>query len=448
MPQNYLIKNVFVASEGYYDVYDVLIESPFISKIERCIDDLPKNVIEIDGTNKILIPGMIDDQVHFREPGLTYKGDIYTESKAAVAGGITSYMEMPNTKPPAITIEELEKKYSIAAQKSLANYSFYLGASNDNIDEIKKADYNTICGVKVFLGSSTGNLLVDDPKAIEKLFAECPTLIAAHCEDDHIIKKNLDKITDEYGFDLPPYFHPIIRNEEACYASSKFAVETAKKYGTRLHILHISTAKELSLFTNEIPLKEKKITAEACIHHLWFSDEDYERLGHKIKWNPAIKTRYDRDKILEAVNSDIIDVIATDHAPHTLEEKNKPLLEAPSGGPLVQHALLALLDMYQQNKISLETLVRKTSHSVADMFAIENRGYIEEGYYADVVLVNLKETTEVKKENLLYKCGWSPFEGHTFSSKIEKTFVNGYLVYDNGKVNKELHSMRLKFKRK
>jgi len=448
MPQNYLIKNVFVASEGYYDVYDVLIESPFISKIERCIDTLPKNVIEIDGTNKILIPGMIDDQVHFREPGLTHKGDIYTESKAAVAGGITSYMEMPNTKPPAITIEELEKKYSIAAQKSLANYSFYLGASNDNIDEIKKADYNTICGVKVFLGSSTGNLLVDDLKAIEKLFAECPTLIAAHCEDDHIIKKNLDKITDEYGFDLPPYFHPIIRNEEACYASSKFAVETAKKYGTRLHILHISTAKELSLFTNEIPLKEKKITAEACIHHLWFSDEDYERLGHKIKWNPAIKTRYDRDKILEAVNSDIIDVIATDHAPHTLEEKNKPLLEAPSGGPLVQHALLALLDMYQQNKISLETLVRKTSHSVADMFDIENRGYIEEGYYADVVLVNLKETTEVKKENLLYKCGWSPFEGHTFSSKIEKTFVNGYLVYDNGKVNEELHSTRLKFKRK
>ncbi|MCX8144676.1 MAG: dihydroorotase [Bacteroidia bacterium] len=448
MPQNYLIKNVFVASEGYYDVYDVLIESPFISKIERCIDDLPKNVIEIDGTNKILIPGMIDDQVHFREPGLTHKGDIYTESKAAVAGGITSYMEMPNTKPPAITIEELEKKYSIAAQKSLANYSFYLGASNDNTDEIKKADYNNICGVKVFLGSSTGNLLVDDLKAIEKLFAECPTLIAAHCEDDHIIKKNLDKITDEYGFDLPPYFHPIIRNEEACYASSKFAVETAKKYGTRLHILHISTAKELSLFTNEIPLKEKKITAEACIHHLWFSDEDYERLGHKIKWNPAIKTRYDRDKILEAVNTDIIDVIATDHAPHTLEEKNKPLLEAPSGGPLVQHALLALLDMYQQNKISLETLVRKTSHSVADMFAIENRGYIEEGYYADVVLVNLKETTEVKKENLLYKCGWSPFEGHTFSSKIEKTFVNGYLVYDNGKVNEELHSMRLKFKRK
>jgi len=448
MPQNYLIKNVFVASEGYYDVYDVLIEAPFISKIERCIDDLPKNVIEIDGTNKILIPGMIDDQVHFREPGLTYKGDIYTESKAAVAGGITSYMEMPNTKPPAITIEELEKKYSIAAQKSLANYSFYLGASNDNIDEIKKADYNNICGVKVFLGSSTGNLLVDDPKAIEKLFAECPTLIAAHCEDDHIIKKNLDKITDEYGFDLPPYFHPIIRNEEACYASSQFAVETAKKYGTRLHILHISTAKELSLFTNEIPLKEKKITAEACIHHLWFSDEDYERLGHKIKWNPAIKTRYDRDKILRAVNTDIIDVIATDHAPHTLEEKNKPLLEAPSGGPLVQHALLALLDMYQQNKISLETLVRKTSHSVADIFGIENRGYIEEGYYADVVLVNLKETTEVKKENLLYKCGWSHFEGHTFSSKIEKTFVNGYLVYDNGKVNEELHSMRLKFKRK
>jgi dihydroorotase len=448
MPQNYLIKNVFVASEGYYDVYDVLIEAPFISKIERCIDDLPKNVIEIDGTNKILIPGMIDDQVHFREPGLTHKGDIYTESKAAVAGGITSYMEMPNTKPPTITIEELQKKYSIAAQKSLANYSFYLGASNDNIDEIKKADYNTICGVKVFLGSSTGNLLVDDPKAIERLFAECPTLIAAHCEDDHIIKKNLDKITDEYGFDLPPYFHPIIRNEEACYASSKFAVETAKKYGTRLHILHISTAKELSLFTNEIPLKEKKITAEACIHHLWFSDGDYERLGHKIKWNPAIKTRYDKDKILEAVNSDIIDVIATDHAPHTLEEKNKPLLEAPSGGPLVQHALLALLDMYQQNKISLVTLVRKTSHSVADIFGIENRGYIEEGYYADVVLVNMKETTEVKKENLLYKCGWSPFEGHTFSSKIEKTFVNGYLVYDNGKVNEELHSMRLKFKRK
>ncbi|GAB4201683.1 MAG: dihydroorotase [Bacteroidia bacterium] len=443
----YLIKNIYVASEGYYDYYDVLIEPPYITRIDRVIDDLAEKVIEINGEGKLLMPGMIDDQVHFREPGLTHKGDIYTESKAAVAGGITSYMEMPNTKPPATTIEELEKKYIIAKEKSLANYSFYIGAGNDNIEELKKADYSKICGIKVFMGSSTGDLLVDNPKSIEKIFSECNALIATHCEDDNIIKKNMEKITEEYGFDLPTYYHAIIRDENACYASSKFAVETAKKFNTRLHILHISTAKELSLFTNSIPLKKKRITAEACIHHLWFSDEDYEKLGNKIKWNPAIKSIYDRDKILDAVNNDIIDVIATDHAPHTIEEKSKPLLEAPSGGPLVQHALLALLDLYHQKKMSLETIVRKTSHNVADMFGIVHRGYVQEGYFADMVMVDLQATTVVTKESLLYKCQWSPFEGHVFQSKIEKTFVNGQLVYDNGQFNESQKGMRLEFKK-
>lgn len=447
MPEKFLIKNIFIASEDYYDYYDVLIEAPYISKIEKNIQT-DTNAIEINGENKILMPGMIDDQVHFREPGLTHKGDIYTESKAAVAGGITSYMEMPNTQPPAITIEELEKKYTIAQEKSLANYSFYIGASPDNIQQILNADYSKICGVKIFMGSSTGNLLVDDPKVIENIFSQCNALIATHCEDDNIIKKNKDKITEKYGFDLPAYFHPIIRDEEACYASSKFAVDTAKKYNTRLHVLHISTAKELSLFTNQIPLHQKRITAEACIHHLWFCDEDYEKLGNKIKWNPAIKTQYDRDKILEAVNQNIIDVIATDHAPHTIEEKNKTLLEAPSGGPLVQHALLALLELYHQKKMRLETIIQKTSHNVATMYNITNRGYIREGYFADVVVVNLNTPTHVNKNNLLYKCQWSPFEGYTFSSKIEKTFVNGYLVYDDGTFNETHKGKRLLFDKK
>lgn len=443
--KKYLIKNVFVASENYYENYDVFIEPPFISRIERTIDDIKENVIEINGEGKILMPGMIDDQVHFREPGLTHKGDIYTESKAAVAGGITSYMEMPNTKPPATTIEELEKKYTIAQKHSLANYSFYIGATNDNLEEILKTNFTKVCGVKVFMGSSTGDLLVNDKKALETLFSKCNALIATHCEDDTIIKKNLEKITEEYGFDLPTYFHAIIRNEDACYASSKYAVDLAKKYKTRLHILHISTAKELSLFTNQLPLKEKHITAEACIHHLWFCDEDYERLGNKIKWNPSIKTKYDRDKIIDAVNNDVIDVIATDHAPHTLEEKNKPLLEAPSGGPLVQHALLALFDLYHQKIFSLETIVKKTSHNVAQLFNIKNRGYIEEGYYADIVLVALHKPSTVTTNNLLYKCKWSPFENHSFFSTIEKTFVNGHLVYDNGNFDESKKGMRLEF---
>lgn len=448
MSKKYLIKNIFVASANYYDYYDVLIEPPYISKIKRVIDNWPKNVIEINGENKILMPGLIDDQVHFREPGLTHKGEIYTESKAAVAGGITSFMEMPNTQPPAVTIEELEKKYKIAQQKSLANYSFYIGATNDNTEELKRADYSRICGVKIFLGSSTGNLLVNNQKSIEQIFSECNALITTHCEDDFIIKKNRDAIIEEYGFDLPPYFHPIIRNEDACYKSSKFAVDTATRYNTRLHILHISTAKELSLFSNKVPIKQKRITAEACIHHLWFSDEDYEKLGNKIKWNPAIKTAYDREKIIEAIHNDVIDVIATDHAPHTLEEKSKALLEAPSGGPLVQHALSALLDLHHQKKLSLETIVRKTSHHVAEMFGIKNRGYIEEGYFADVVVIDLNAKTEVTKESLLYKCQWSPFEGHSFQSKIEKTFVNGILVYDNGKFDESQKGMRLEFEKK
>ncbi len=443
--KKYLIKNIYVASDGYYGNYDVLINPPFIERIENIIDDANSNIIEISGENKILIPGMIDDQVHFREPGLTHKGDIYTESRAAIAGGITSYMEMPNTKPPAISISELENKYTLAKEKSLANYSFYLGATNDNLDEIQKADYSKICGVKIFMGSSTGNLLVDKKETIEKLFSECRALIAAHCEDDTIIKKNLDKIVEEYGFDLAPYFHAIIRNEDACYASSKHAVEVAKKYNTRLHILHISSAKELSLFDNQLLLKEKRITAEACIHHLWFSDEDYEKLGNKIKWNPAIKTIYDKESLIEAVNNNIIDVIATDHAPHTLEEKSKHLLEAPSGGPLVQHALPALFDLYKQKKISIETIVQKTSHNVADIFKIKNRGYIREGYYADLVVMDLNTPSSVTKDNILYKCQWSPFEGYTFSASIEKTFVNGHLIYDSGKFDESKKGERLEF---
>lgn len=447
MSKKYLIKNIFVASKGYFDYYDVLIRPPYIEKIERCIDDLNENIEEINGEKKILLPGMIDDQVHFREPGLTHKADIYTESKAAIAGGITSYMEMPNTQPPSISIKEIEKKFAIAREKSLANYSFYIGATNNNIEELKKVDYSKICGIKIFMGSSTGDLLVDNPKSIEQIFSECNTLIAAHCEDDIIIKKNIEKITEEYGFDLPTYYHAIIRNEEACYASSKFAVETALKYNARLHILHVSTAKELSLFRKDIPLKNKKITAEACIHHLWFCDEDYDKLGNKIKWNPSIKTIYDREKLIEAINDNLIDVIATDHAPHTIEEKSKPLLEAPSGGPLVQHAILALLELYKQKKLSLENIVQKTSHNVADLFGITNRGYIEEGYYADMVIVNLNKPTFVTRESLLYKCKWSPFENYIFSSSIEKTFVNGVLVYDNGKFYEDTKAMRLEFKR-
>jgi dihydroorotase len=440
----YLIKNATIVNEGETGVYDVLIENKIISKIDREID-LPENCTEINAEGLLLIPGAIDDQVHFREPGLTHKGEIYTEAKAAVAGGVTSYMEMPNTSPQATNIIELEKKYQRASECSLANYSFFMGGTNINLEETLKVDYTKVCGLKIFMGSSTGDMLVDNEKTLEGFFSKSECLIATHCEYDPLVKENQKRIIEEYGEDLPAYFHPIIRNEEACYKSSHFAVELAKKHKTRLHILHISTAKELSLFTNKIPLKDKLITAEACIHHLWFCDDDYKTKGNFIKWNPSVKTSYDRAKIFEAVLNDTIDVIATDHAPHTIEEKSLPYLKAPSGGPLVQHSIIAMLDFYHDKKISLEHIVKKMSHDVADLFRIEKRGFIREGYFADLVLVNLHKPTTVTKENLLYKCKWSPFEGHTFKSSIEKTFVNGHLVFDNGNFNESQYGERMSF---
>lgn len=440
----YLIKNATLVNEGEIFTSDVLIEDGRISKIGRNLEATGK-CIEINAEGLHLLPGAIDDQVHFREPGLTHKGEIYTEAKAAVAGGVTSYMEMPNTNPLTVSIEELEKKYARASECSLANYSFFMGATNKNLIELLKPDYSKVCGVKIFMGSSTGDMLVDDEKALNNIFSNVNALIATHCESDTMIRENQNRIIAEYGEDLPTYFHPIIRNEEACYASSSHAVELAKKHNTRLHILHISTAKELSLFTNKIPLKEKRITAEACIHHLWFSDEDYKTKGNFIKWNPAIKTMYDRDRIFEAVLNNTIDVIATDHAPHSIEEKNQTYLKAPSGGPLVQHSILAMLDFYHQKKISLEKIVQKMSHNVADLFRIKERGYIREGHFADLVLVNLNKETLVTKASLLYKCGWSPFEGHTFKSHVEKTFVNGHLVYDNGNFDESAKGSRLLF---
>jgi dihydroorotase len=440
----YLIKNATLVNEGEINCYDVLIEEGIISKIDRVIDT-PKNVIEINAQGLYLLPGAIDDQVHFREPGLTHKGEIYTEAKAAVAGGVTSYMEMPNTNPQAVTIEELEKKYQKASLRSLANYSFFMGGTNHNLEETLKVDYSKVCGLKIFMGSSTGDMLVDHQEILEGFFSKTNALIATHCEFDPMIKENQKRIIEQYGEDLPPYFHPIIRNEEACFKSSSMAVEMAKKYNTRLHILHISSAKELALFSNKIPLKQKRITAEACIHHLWFCDEDYKTKGNYIKWNPSIKTAFDRDKLFEAVLNDTIDVIATDHAPHTIEEKELPYLKAPSGGPLVQHSILAMLEFYHTKKISLNKIVEKMSHNVADLFRIEKRGYIREGYFADLVLVNLNKPQTVTKENILYKCGWSPFEGYTFKSSIEKTFVNGNLVYDNGKFDESVFGNRLTF---
>lgn len=441
-----LIKNATIVNEDEIFVSDILIENGIIKQIDREIDTIEGAEI-IDAKGLYLFPGLIDDQVHFREPGLTHKGEIYTEAKAAVAGGVTSYMEMPNTNPQAVTYDELEKKYKRASEVSLANYSFFMGATNDNIVELEKVDYKKVCGVKIFMGSSTGNMLVDKKETLEKIFSSVKTLIATHCEDDELIKQNQKRIIEEYGEDLPAYFHPIIRNEEACYASSSMAVELAKKHNTRLHILHISTAKELALFENKTPLKQKRITAEACIHHLWFCDDDYKTKGNFIKWNPAVKTTYDRDKIFEAVLNGTIDVIATDHAPHTIEEKQQPYLKAPSGGPLVQHSLQALLDFYHDKKITLQQIARKASHNVADIFDIDKRGYVREGYFADLVLVDLNKPETVSKKNILYKCAWSPFEGHTFKSSIISTFVNGNKVFDKGSFNETTKGDRLLFNR-
>jgi dihydroorotase len=443
---SYLIKKATIVNEGEILVADVLIENGKIEKIAPDITKQPhQELVNAEGLH--LMPGLIDDQVHFREPGLTHKGDIYTESRAAVAGGITSYMEMPNTVPNALTQELLQDKYDRAAEVSLANYSFFMGASNENLSEVLKTDPKRVCGVKVFMGSSTGNMLVDKKKTLEGIFKESPTIIATHCEDEATIRANTAHYRELYGEDVPMWAHPLIRSEEACYRSSSMAAELAHKHNARLHILHISTQKELSIFSNEIPLAEKRITAEACIHHMWFTDADYKSKGAFIKWNPAVKTVDDRQAIRAAVLSNKIDVIATDHAPHTLAEKNNKYFSAPSGGPLVQHALLALLDLYHQGVFSLTQIADKTSHSVATLFEIANRGYIREGYAADLVLVDLEGRTEVSKSNLLYKCGWSPFEGHTFKSSIHSTFVNGQKVYGEGQVIEGKMGQRLLFNR-
>lgn len=441
-----LIKNAKLVNEGEIYHADVYIKGAFIEKIERQGIAMPADLV-IDAQGKYLLPGLIDDQVHFREPGLTHKGEIYTEAKAAVAGGITSYMEMPNTSPSATTVELLEEKYNRASQCSLANYSFFMGTTNTNLPELLRVDPSTVCGVKIFMGSSTGDMLVDDPAALEQIFAQVKTLIATHCEDDPMVKQNQANTIAKFGEGIDASFHPIIRNEEACYTSSAFAVNLAKKHGTRLHILHISTAKELSLFDNTLPLVQKKITAEACVHHLWFSDADYATKGNWIKWNPAVKKASDRDAILQAVIDNRIDVIATDHAPHTIAEKSNKYLKAPSGGPLVQHSLNALLQLHQAGKISLEKIVEKACHNVAILFEIDRRGYIREGFYADLVLVDLNQSYTVHKENILYKCQWSPFEGQTFNNRILKTFVNGNLVYNEGEFDESSLGMRMRFNR-
>jgi len=442
----YLIKNALIVNEGQVLSRDILIENDYILKIEKELST-PQKTIEINAEGLYLFPGIIDDQVHFREPGLTHKGNIFTESRAAVAGGVTSFMEMPNVNPQTVTQELLEAKYQIGAKKALANYSFYMGSTNENLEEVLKTNPKNVCGIKIFMGSSTGNMLVDDPETLEKIFCNAPTLIATHCEDEATIRKNTEEYISKYGDEIPLKYHPIIRSEEACYLSSSRAIELAKKCDARLHILHISTGRETNLFTNNIPLSDKKITSEACIHHLWFSDKDYGEKGTFIKWNPAVKTAKDRSQIWKALLDDRIDVIATDHAPHTLEEKNNPYTKAPSGGPLIQHSLLAMLDFYHQGKISMERIAEKMSHAVADCFQIKDRGYIREGYKADLVLVNTKNPFRVSKGNILAKCGWSPFENHTFESSIVKTFVSGHLAFDEGKVDDSILGQRMEFDR-
>ena len=440
-----LIKSATIINEGKQFIADVLIKNDRIEKIAPSI--LAPDDQVIDGSGKLLLPGLIDDQVHFREPGVTYKADIATESRAAVAGGITSFMEMPNTKPNTLTQELLEDKYQLAAEKSIANYSFYMGASNDNLAEVLKTNPQNVCGVKVFMGSSTGNMLVDERSTLEGLFSKVNMLIATHCEDEETIRANEARARSEYGENVPIEKHPEIRSAEACYLSSSLAVELAKKHNTRLHILHLSTAREMDLFRNDIPLPEKRITAEACVHHLWFSHEDYADKGTLIKWNPAVKTAKDRDAIMQAVLDDRVDVIATDHAPHTLEEKQNTYFNAPSGGPLVQHCLVAMLELVKQGKISIEKVVEKMCHNPAILFSIKHRGYIREGYYADLVLVDTNSPWTVEKSNVLAKCGWSPFEGQEFSARVTHTLVNGNLVYENGNVIEGSLGSRLVFNR-
>ncbi|QXP72965.1 dihydroorotase [Tenacibaculum sp. AHE15PA] len=444
--KSYLIKNANIVNENKVFKGDVLIEGNYIKEISVEISTT-SNVEVIDATGKYLIPGMIDDQVHFREPGLTHKANIATESKAAIAGGITSFIEMPNTVPQATTQQLLEDKFKIASKTSYANYSFMFGGTNDNLEELLKTNPRNVAGIKLFLGSSTGNMLVDNEAVLEKIFSSTDMLISVHCEDEATIRKNTEEYKAKYGDDIPLKYHPVIRSEEACYLSSSRAIELAKKTGARLHVFHLSTEKETHLFRNDIPLEEKKITAEVCIHHLWFTDKDYDKKGTHIKWNPAVKSQKDKDGLWKALLDDRIDVIATDHAPHTLQEKDNMYMKAPSGGPLVQHAIPAILEKVKEGVLSIEKAVEKMCHNPAKLFKVENRGFIKEGYFADLVLIDTNDNWTVTKENILYKCGWSPFEGVEFLHKITHTFVNGNLMFVNGVFDEETKGKRLEFKK-
>ncbi len=444
-----LIHRAEIINENSRFIGSLLIEGERIKQVFR--DEVPYEILEkcrnvVDATGMYLIPGVIDDQVHFRDPGLTHKGDIATESRAAVAGGVTSFMEMPNTNPQTITIDTLNEKFEIASEKSVANFSFYLGATNHNIKELLKIDKKNVCGVKIFMGASTGNMLVDNAKSLQRIFAEVDSLIATHCEKEEIIQENAEKYRKQFGEDIPIKFHPLIRSEEACYLSSAQAVELADKYGSLLHVLHLSTAREMSLFS-AAPISDKKITTEVCVHHLWFTDEDYDRLGARIKWNPAVKTKKDRDALRDALKSGKLDIVATDHAPHLLSEKEGGSLQAASGGPLVQHSLQAMLQLADEGVFTKEFIVEKMCHAPAELFKIKDRGYIREGYFADLVLINPHRQQKVTVENILYKCGWSPFENYTFNNSIEKTFVNGNLVFDSGKIISSSFGKRLTFDR-
>lgn len=427
----------------------VIVVDGFISQVfegEQLPNNIPNDAVCRNLEGKLLLPGVIDDQVHFREPGLTHKGDIASESRAAVAGGVTSFMEMPNTKPQTTTIELLDEKFQIGANQSRVNYSFYMGATNDNVAELLKVNPKKVCGVKVFMGSSTGNMLVDKKEVLEQIFSKSPILVAVHCEDEPTVKANLEAHIKQYGNDIPVACHPAIRSSEACYLSSSFAVELAKKHGTRLHILHLSTAKELSLFTTE-PLKNKRITAEVCVHHLWFDSRDYATKGTFIRWNPAIKEETDKNALLAALKSGLIDVVATDHAPHTLEDKTAVYTQAASGGPLVQHSLVAMLELAAQGKFTVEQVVEKMCHAPAELFSVDRRGYIRPGYWADLVVVDQNKSQTVSKDTVLYKCGWSPFDGYTFASSVVQTYVNGTLVYNNGVIDDSYRGMSLDFNR-
>jgi len=445
---NILINNATIVNEGRSFIGSLLINDEEIAAIGNIPPEkIPANTEIIDAKGLLLLPGIIDDQVHFREPGLTHKGDIFTESGAAVAGGVTSFMDMPNTNPQTVTVSALEDKYTIASEKSLINYSFNIGATNDNLEEVLKADPAKVCGIKIFMGSSTGNMLVDNEKSLRELFRNAHMIISSHCEDEATVRKNSEFYRQKYGEDVPIEMHSLIRSREACFISSSYAIRLASEYNTKLHIFHLSTADEMKLFSNELPLREKRITAEVCVHHLWFDDTDYARLGTRIKWNPAIKTKYDRDALQEAVRNNLIDVIATDHAPHTLEEKSGTYFKAPSGGPLVQHSLVIMMELWHKKIFSIEKIVEKMCHNPAILFNIRNRGFIREGYKADIVLVDPDKSWTISRDNILYKCGWSPFEGETFRSRVVKTIVNGTIVYDEGRIAEDYRGQRLMFDR-